>query len=106
MVNFLINVWAPVFMQSKLHYLNKFMGPKFLLLETKLAKMHLSDSELEVLNKSLNTNGVHASHENILLACLASDDPTERKLGVNILMNIRSKPPIKGIRKLHLLTIE
>ena len=101
MVNFLINVWAPVFMQSKLHYLNKFMGPKFLLLETKLAKMHLSDSELEVLNKSLNTNGVHASHENILLACLASDDPTERKLGVNILMNIRSKPPIKGIRKLH-----
>ena len=100
MVNFLINVWAPVFMQSKLHCINKFMGPKFLLLETKLAKMHLSNPESEVLSKSLSINGLHASHENILLACLASDDVTERQLGVNILMNIRSKPPIKGIRKL------
>ena len=76
------------------------MGPKFLLLETKLAKMHLSNPESEVLSKSLSINGLHASHENILLACLASDGVTESQLGVNILMNIRSKPPFKGIRKL------
>ena len=102
-VNYLINVWAPVFCLSKIFYKSYFSAPKLLLLEVMLCKKHLSIDELGKVSKSLDINGQMGAHENILLCCLSSPDFDERTLGVETILRMRHKGsspqlPENGIR--------
>ena len=102
-VNYLINVFAPVFCLSKIFYKSYFMAPKLLLLEAMLCKKHLSDDELCRASKSLDINGQMSHNENIILCCLSSQDVEERTLGVETILRIRHKAsslqqPETGIR--------
>ena len=102
-VNYLINVFAPVFCLSKIFYKSYFMAPKLLLLEAMLCKRHLSADELSKASKSLDINGQMCHNENIILCCLSSPDVEERTLGVETILRIRHKAsslqqPETGIR--------
>ena len=102
-VNYLINVWAPVFCLSKIFYKSFFMAPKLLLLEAMLSRKHLSTDELLKVSKSLDINGQMVHHENIILCCLSSPDSEDRTLGVETILRIRHKAgsrqlPETGIR--------
>ena len=90
-VNYLINVFAPVFCLSKIFYKSHFMAPKLLLLEAMLCKKHLSINELQKASKSLDINGQMGANENIILCCLSSPDSEERTLGVETVLRIRNK---------------
>ena len=89
MINFLVNVWAPSFLYSKMFYTKGFLAPKFFLLQVMHGKKFLNQVELEALNASLDTNGQMAHHENILLCLLCSDEYEERKLAIEIILKIR-----------------
>ena len=101
-VNYLVNVFAPVFCLGKIFYKTYFMGPRLLLLETMQCKKHLSVEELEAVSETLDENGQMCAHENILLCCLSSPDFNDRTLGVETILRIRHKssllPSEKGIR--------
>ena len=102
-VNYLINIFAPVYCLSKIFYKSHFMAPKLLLLEAMLCKKHLSIDELGKASKSLDINGQMGANENILLCCLSSPDLEDRTLGVETVLKIRHKRrslqlPETGIR--------
>ena len=99
MVRYVVFVWAPVFLQSKIFYLDFFMGPEILLLEVTLSRRFLNPEEMREMIKSYNINGFYCHHENILMALVSSKDSQKRLLGVNILKDIRSRPPVSGIRQ-------
>ena len=109
-VNYLINIFAPVYCLSKIFYKSRFMAPKLLLLEAMLCKKHLSIDELGKVSKSLDINGQMGANENILLCCLSSPDLEDRTLGVETVLKIRHKRrslqlPETGIRPFIRMTI-
>ena len=91
MVNFLVNVWTPSFLFSKMFYKKSFLAPKLFLLQVMNGKKFLNDIEIDALNSSLDTNGQMAHHENILLCLLCSDEYDERKMAVDIILKIRQR---------------
>ena len=91
-VNYLIYVWAEVFLMAK--HRNLFVeAPRVLLLEVMLTKQRCSAPERMLLEKSMSFNGQMAHHESILLAMLASPHTEERKLAVEVIFRIREEGP-------------
>ena len=92
-VNYIIYVWAEVFLLCKRK--NRLvMGPRMLLLEVMLTRKHCSNPEKTLLEASISYNGQMAHPENILLAMLASPNPSERKKAVEIIFRVREKGPL------------
>ena len=98
-VNYLINIFAPVFCLSKIFYRSHFMAPKLLLLEVMLCKKYLSVDELVKASASLNINGQMGANENIILCCLSSPDSQDRTLGVETILRIRHKSSLQPLEK-------
>ena len=91
-VNYLVYVWAEVFLMAK--HRNSFVeAPRLLLLEVMLTKKHCSAPEQALLQTSLSTNGQMAHHESVLLAMLASPHCEERRRAVEIIFRIREEGP-------------
>ena len=98
-VEYLVRVWAPVFLYSKIFYHSNFMGPKLLLLEVMLVKQHIKDQSLcNLFQNSFNTNGYFAGAESVLLCCLMSKDLKERKKGVEYILNLRKRNAVDVVR--------
>ena len=89
MVNFLFQVWVPVYLNTKI-YSKRFMGPKLVFMELQLGKEYLNDEEFKVLEASLDSNGLNMHQENILLCLLNSKDRSERETAVQVIRDIRS----------------
>ena len=105
MMRFLIFVWLPVFIHAKCHQSIGFCGPDLLLLEVKLAKLHLSFEHFEAVKDRIDWNGQFAHHENVLLAMLCSESPDQRLVAVEVISEVRSKPvPVSANAKQRLFT--
>ena len=89
LVQYLVYVWAPVYVKSKILQNVGFSGPSLLLMETQLARKHLNEEEFEEVLTSMCHNGYFANHESILTAMLHSVNQAERLQGVNIILNLR-----------------
>ena len=77
-VNYLVYVWAPVFLLCK--KMNRLEAtPSMLLMEVMLTKKHCSNPEQTLLAKSMSFNGQMAHPELVLLGMLASSNFSERK---------------------------
>ena len=102
MVQYLVYVWSPVYVKSKILQNVGFSGPSLLLMETQLARQHLNKEEFEAVLMSMMHNGHFANHEAILTGMLHSADKAERVQGVNIILNLRKLPKRvltrKGVR--------
>lgn len=98
MVHFLVYVWAPVYVKSKIMQNIGFSGPSLLLLELQLAKQHLNNNEFIAVLENISHNGFYALHENILVALLHSSIKAEQEQGINIILNLRRLPQSEGIR--------
>ena len=92
MVQYLVYVWAPVYVKSKILQNVGFSGPSLLLMETQLARQHLNKEEFEAVLTSMCHNGYFASHEAILTAMLHSVNKAEREQGLEIILNLRKLP--------------
>ena len=92
-VNYLIYVWAEVFLLGKRKN-SLVMAPRMLLLEVMLTKKHCSNPEKTLLKSSISHNGQMAHPENVLLAMLASPTLLERKKAVDIIFGIRERGPL------------
>ena len=92
-VNYLVYVWAEVFLMVK-HRNSMVQAPRVLLLEVMLTKKHCTNPESALLADSLSFNGQMAHHESILLAMLASNEVEERKLAIDIIFRIRERGPV------------
>ena len=99
LVRYIVNVWAPLFLQSKIFYNKLYMGPEILLLEITLSRKFLTNEEMLEMMKSYNRNGFYANHENILLCMVCSNDQQKRLEAINILLEIRRRPQLEGIRE-------
>ena len=100
-VHYLIYVFVPTLLYSKMYYKVHFMGPKLLLLSTMLSKKYLKRSEHLEMVKSYSQNGFMAIHENILMCLIESPFIEERKLGVEMIEKIRTYESSENIRKIH-----
>ena len=97
LVLFLVKVWAPVLILTKLHQDKGYLGPYLLLTEVKLAREVLFEEEFKSVLNHLNENGFYAHPENILLHLLNSSNFEDRRAGVRIIQGIRekrNKPPV------------
>ena len=109
-VNYLVYVWAPVFLLCK--KMNRLEAtPSMLLMEVMLTKKHCSNPEQTLLAKSMSFNGQMAHPELVLLGMLASSNFSERKRAVEIIFRVRSRGPIKwktpsGVRPFKVRTEE
>ena len=63
-----------------------------------LARKFLSPPEFEVFLASLNRNGDFEHPENVVRALLCSESLEERKVGVEMILRIRSQPRGRGRR--------
>ena len=97
-VSYIIFVWAPVYLKSKLSAGKQFMSPRLLLLEVQLSNRYLNNKELKALQVSLNTNGQMSHHEHTSLCMFHSDDEKERHLAVSTVLRIRRENK-KTLRK-------
>ena len=105
MMVFLIFVWLPVFILAKCQQSSGFSGPELLLLETKLAKQHLSFEHFEAVKDRIDWNGEFAHHENVLLGMLCSESRGERSVAVEVISEVRSNPvPVSANAKQRLFT--
>ena len=93
-VHYLIYVWSEVFLRSKIRN-TCVEGPRLLLLETILTRVHCSYSERSALYPSLNTNGQYCHPENVLLSLLASPVENERRQAIDIIFLIRLRGPVQ-----------
>ena len=90
LVNYIINVFLPVFLEVKLN--SKFeYGPHHILKEILAMVKYCTNEERDVLEPIINWNGFNAHPENIQVALLCSAKLTDRLLGVNTIMNIRKE---------------
>ena len=89
-VEFIILVWAPVFILSKQFPKKHFIAPKLMLLEIILANKYLSKDEKVVVKNSLSNNGHMAAHENIFMCLLSSPFEEERIAAVLRILTIRT----------------
>ena len=91
LVHFLVKVWAPVLILTKLNQNERYLGPYLLQIEVELARENLTEVEFKSVLNHLNENGFYAHPENILLYLVSSSDPQEREAGVQIIQAIRRK---------------
>ena len=102
LINFLMFVWLPVYLQTKLKTDKKFEAPRLLLKEIQAGKKHLNAKEQEVFIHSININGQMGHGENILLCLLSSSNEEEREVAVGKIREIRAKDlDIGQLRQFH-----
>ena len=99
MVEYLIHVFAPIFLYSKLFQQEYFMGPKLLLLEVMLSRKFLTTAEFTHYRGSLDNSSAMAHPENILYSMLCSKEYKERKFAVDTIKRIREREPPIDIRQ-------
>ena len=89
-VNYIINVFLPVFLDIKKFGLFEY-GPHHLLKEIQLVRQHCTPEEKEILHPIIKWNGFFAHEENVQVSLLASTNMANRVLGVDTIMQVRKK---------------
>ena len=87
-VNFIVFVYAPVFLASK-HFNKVEEGPKLLVKEIQAVRIHCTPEEANIVNPCIQQNGFYGHPENVLLSLLSSENPDDRKYAVSLIKTIR-----------------
>ena len=93
-VNYLIYVWAEVFLISR-HLNLVTVAPRLLLLEVMVTRRSCSKPEQELLEKSISFNGQMGHQESVLLVMQSSPNMEERCIAVAVSLRIRGDGPMK-----------
>ena len=93
-MNYLIYVWAEVFLISR-HLNLVTVAPWLLLLEAMLTRRSCSKPEQELVEKSISFNGQMGHQESVFLAMLSSPNIEERCIAVDVILRIRGEGPRK-----------
>ena len=98
LVNYILNVFLPVFLDVK-KYGSFEYGPRHLLTEIQLVNNHCTEEEKDVLHPIISWNGFFAHQENVQVCLLCSSVREDRVLAVETILRVRQKGEVVWERR-------